>query len=321
MTQNLQEKKSNISLSFVVPMFNETECLEELYARIRNVCEDIGASFEMICVNDGSTDGTLAALKELRDKDSRVKILAFSRNFGHQIAIAAGLRYVSGDCAVILDADLQDPPELVREMVEQWKKGFKVVYGVRRKREGDFILRMFYVAYYRILNKISTLSLPMDAGDFCLMDRRVVKEMNRFYENGQYVRGLRAWVGFSQTGVLFDRPRRHKGTTKYSYSKLFKLAVDGILSFSTLPLKLSVYFGIALGAASFSYGVRIAIMRLKGIYEIPGWAGIMVTMTFLMSVQFIVIGLIGEYVGRIHYQTKERPLFIVEEAIGFDGEK
>lgn len=317
MIQNNTVGKKNPFISFVVPMFNEEACVAELYSRVRGAAEALGAEFEIICVDDRSTDSTLALLKEINVRDPRVKIVSFSRNFGHQIAVSAGLRYASGDCTVVLDADLQDPPELVSEMIAKWREGYKVVYGIRRGRHAKFILRKCNYFFYRLLSLISPLPIPADAGDFCLMDARVVKEMSNISENGPYVRGLRAWVGFSQIGIQYDRPNRKKGYAKYNYLRSFKLAVDGVLSFSTFPLKFSIYFGALIAGLSFLYGLYVMVLRLLGAFVNPGWATIVVGFAFLMGVQFILIGIVGEYVGRIHYQTKGRPLYITDEEIGF----
>ena len=308
-----------------MPLFNEEKCINELYSRIKSAAESIGVNFELICVNDCSTDSTRAVLIDIHKTDKRVKLLSFSRNFGHQIAITAGLNYASGDCVIVMDGDLQDPPEVTIEMFQKWREGFKVVYGIRCNRKENFFIKLCYAFFYRIFQKLSTVPIPLDAGDFCLMDRRVVKELRKFSEDRPFVRGLRSWVGFKQIGIEYDRPERQAGNTKYSFAKLVKLSTDGILSFSDTILRAAIIIGLSISFASLCYGVYIigyyvlAKLNLVSLYiAAAGWTTLACLLTFLFGLLFIFIGIHGEYIGRIFLQTKGRPLYIVKEEIGFD---
>jgi len=314
-------------MSFVVPLFNEEECIEALYSRIRKTAESIGIGFELICIDDHSFDSTPRILRKLREEDPRVKIVFFSRNFGHQIAVTAGLHYVSGDCVVVMDGDLQDPPEVVIEMIKKWRQGFDVVYGVRKSRKEGRIKNFCYKIFYRLLYRISQLHIPLDAGDFCLMSRRVVLEMRRFNEERPFVRGLRTWVGFKQIGVEYDRAHREAGSPSYTIGKLFRLAFDGLLSFSSIPLEIATAIGLIVSFVSIGYAIYIGIVRVLIAFRIvgpenfiPGWATLVCSVMFLIGLQFIFVGILGEYVGRIFTQAKGRPLYIVQEELGFkDG--
>lgn len=312
------------NLSFVVPMFNEEDCIEILYSRIVKVCAQARMKFELIAVNDGSSDKTFSILKKIRQKDKRVKIISFARNFGHQIAIVAGLKYTSGNVVVVMDADLQDPPEIIPSMLEKWYQGYKVVYGIREERQEIWIKKICYKLFYRLLLKLSPLkTIPLDAGDFCLMDHRVVKEMRRFKEDRPFIRGLRTWIGFKQTGVEYSRPGRLAGKSKYSFAKLLHLAFDGLLSFSSLALRMTIFIGLIISFLSISYAIFISLNRtlvLLNIIEVnnelPGWTTPVVSITFLMGLQFIFLGILGEYISRIYSQSKERPPYVVEEKLG-----
>lgn len=322
-------KRSNLFISFVIPMFNEERCIKELYLRLLKICRQLKAKSELICVDDGSTDLTLSILKKLRKKDPQVKVISFTRNFGHQIAVMAGLKYVSGDCAVVMDADLQDPPEVVPKMVKKWSQGYKVVYGVRGNREEKWLMTTCYKLFYRFLLKVSLLKdIPLDAGDFCLIDKRVVQQMRRFGEERPFVRGLRAWVGFRQTGVKYKRPSRSAGRSKYSFGKLLRLAFDGLFSFSTIALRVTVFVGLLISLLSIVYAFYIGINRILIIFKmisseklIPGWATLVCSIMFLMGLQFVFLGILGEYIGRIYSAVKRRPLFIIEEKLGLKDEE
>lgn len=315
--------KSNL-ITFVIPMFNEEECVQILYSRILKVCKSLKIRFELIAINDGSSDNTLIILKKLRHKDPQIKIISFARNFGHQIAIVAGLKYASGDVVVVMDADLQDPPEIIPKMLEKWRGGYKVVYGIREERQETWLKKACYKLFYRLLLKLSPLkSIPLDAGDFCLMDKKVVKEMRRFKEDRPFIRGLRTWVGFKQIGVEYSRPGRLAGKSKYDFIRLFRLALDGLLSFSSLALRTTIFAGLAISLLSIAYAVYISISKiliLLGMItvnnEIPGWTTPVVSITFLMGLQFIFLGIMGEYISRIYSQGKDRPQYIVEEKLG-----
>lgn len=322
-------KKKKLFISFIVPMFNEELCISELYSRILKVCRKLKVKFELICVDDGSTDTTLSILKKLRKKDLRVKIISFARNFGHQIAVTAGLRYGSGNCAVVMDADLQDPPEVVPKMIKKWGQGYKVVYGVRKSRGETWLKRTCYKLFYRLLLKISSFkNIPLDAGDFCLMDKQVVQEMRRLNERKPFVRALRTWIGFKQTGIEYLRPTRLAGQSKYNFIKLFRLASDGLLSFSILALRITTLIGVLISFFSIAYAFYIGINRILIMLKIidvenfiPGWATLVCSITLLMGLQFVFLGILGEYVGRIYSEVKKRPLYIIEEKIGLKDEK
>lgn len=322
-------KKKKLFISFIVPMFNEVACIKELYSHILKVCRKLKVKFELVCIDDGSTDATLLILKKLRKKDLRVKILSFARNFGHQIAVTAGLRYASGDCVVVMDADLQDPPEVVPKMIKKWSQGYKVVYGVRKSRGEMWLKRICYKLFYRLLLKLSSFkNIPLDAGDFCLMDKQVVQEMRRLNEGKPFVRGLRTWVGFKQTGIEYLRPTRLAGQSKYNFTKLFHLAFDGLLSFSSFALRITIFIGLLISFFSIAYAFYIGINRLLIMLKIvdvenliPGWATLVCSITLLMGLQFVFLGILGEYVGRIYSEVKKRPLYIIEEKIGLKDEK
>lgn len=304
-------------LSLVVPVYNEEAVIDELRARLVPVLEAIGP-FEVLCINDGSTDRSAEMLDALSASDSRFKALHFSRNFGHQAAVTAGLHAATGDCAVIIDADLQDPPELIVELVEQWRQGFDVVYAKRRERAGESRLkRGTAFLFYRMLRKLTEVEIPPDAGDFCLLDRMVVDVLNSMPERNRYVRGLRAWVGFRQIAVEYDRAERYAGETKYPLRRMIGLALDGIFSLSKAPLRLAVYFGFLSSGLSFLLGSFFVFERLAGTYDlVRGWASTIVVVLFLGGIQLICIGAIGEFIGRTYDEVKHRPLYIIARKSG-----
>lgn len=306
-------------VSVVVPIFNEEVVIEPLHSRLLQVLVPSGERFEVIFVNDGSHDRSPDLLDSICNSDPRFKALHFSRNFGHQAAVTAGLRAVSGSCAVVIDADLQDPPELIVEMLRKWREGFEVVYAQKNRREGpNPLLRAAYYVYYRILRRLTDVEVPPDTGDFCLMDRKVVDLLNAMPERNRYVRGLRAWLGFRQTAILFERPARFAGRTKYSFRRLVGLATDGVLALSKAPLRLATYMGFMVSAASFVLGVAFAIQQITGTsHAARGWASTIVVVLFLGGVQLICLGVIGEFIGRIYDEVKQRPLYIVGRSTGF----
>lgn len=308
-------------VSVVVPIFNEEAVIEALHSRLLQVLGPAGESFEVIFVNDGSHDHSAGLVDAICNSDFRFRALHFSRNFGHQAAVTAGLRAVSGKCAVVIDADLQDPPELIIEMLLRWREGFEVVYAQKKRREGpNPILRSAYYVYYRILARLTDVEVPPDTGDFCLMDRKVVDLLNAMPERNRYVRGLRAWLGFRQTAILFDRPKRFAGETKYSFSRLIGLATDGVLALSKAPLRLATYMGFIVSAASFVLGVIFAVQQITGTsHAARGWASTIVVVLFLGGVQLICIGMIGEFIGRIYDEVKQRPLYVVDRSTGFES--
>ena len=310
-------------ISFVSPFYNEEGCIAEYYQRVKDTAAILNADFELICVDDGSTDNTLNILKSLHEQDSSLKVISLSRNFGHQIALIAGLHHVSGDCAIVLDGDLQDPPEIALDMVEKWRQGYQVVYAIREKRKEGVFKRICYKTFYRILGKLSKINIPMDSGDFCLMDKIIVEHIKKFNEINPFVRGLRSWIGFRQTGQRYERSVRNAGKSKYSYYKLFQLAFHGLTSFSDALLNLSGITGIFLALSSLLYGFLISVNRILIFFGymsserlIPGWTTIVALLTLVIGMQFIFMGIIGKYIGYIFMQSKQRPLYIVKETYG-----
>jgi dolichol-phosphate mannosyltransferase len=306
-------------VSVVVPVFNEEEIIGLFYDRMSHVLSNLdGLSWEIVFVDDGSQDGSFAKLSALADQDPHIKVLKFSRNFGHQIAITAGVDEARGDCVVIIDSDLQDPPEVIPDMVDQWRRGFDVVYGVRSEREGETAVKLMTASiFYRLLGRMTNVQIPANVGDFRLMSRRVVEQLKLLREKDRFVRGLVSWVGFRQTGVTYRREARQAGTTKYPLGKMIKFAFDGITSFSTVPLKLATWTGYLAALAAVLYLISVFIQRALGI-TVEGWATIMVAMLFLGSVQLICLGILGEYLGRIFNEVKPRPMYVIEERLGMD---
>lgn len=304
-------------LSVVVPVFNESQVIGAFYARATTALSAIpGFDYEIIFVNDGSRDDSQEQLNELVARDSHVRVIKFSRNFGHQIAISAGIDHALGDCVAVIDADLQDPPEVIRDMTEKWKEGFDVVYGVRKKRKGESRMKLITAAlYYRLLKNMVKIDIPVDVGDFRLMSRRATDELKKLREKDRFVRGLVSWIGFKQTGVEYERDSRFAGETKYPYRKMLKFALDGVTSFSTLPLKLATWLGYIASLFAFAYLAYVFGQRAFG-YTVQGWATTMVGMLFLGGVQLICLGIIGEYLGRIFNEIKPRPMYVVEERTG-----
>ncbi len=308
--------------SIVAPAYNEEEVLPEFYRRVRDVMDALGEPWELILINDGSWDNTLAVMRELHEKDPRVKIISFSRNFGHQLAITAGLDYAQGDAVVIIDADLQDPPEVIPELIEKWREGYDVVYAVRKERRGESWFKEWTAKlFYRLIYRITDVDIPKDTGDFRLMDRKVVETLRTLRERNRFMRGLSVWVGFKQTGVFYVREPRFAGETKYPLRKMLKFALDAITSFSYMPLQLATYFGFAIAAISMVGMVIVVVLRLTTGRALLGQATTLVTVLFLGGIQLIFLGIIGEYLGRIYDEVKARPLYIVAETLGFDEEE
>jgi glycosyltransferase involved in cell wall biosynthesis len=304
--------------SIVVPIWNEELVIPELYRRVVETMEKLGESWELICVNDGSQDRSLELLIDLHQKDPRVKVIDFSRNFGHQIAITAGADFAEGDAVIIMDADLQDPPEVVLRMIDKWREGYEVVYAVRTERPGESWFKLWTASlFYRLLRRVADIQIPLDAGDFRLMDRRVVLAMRRLREKHRFMRGLSSWVGFKQTPVEYQRAERFAGETKYPLRKMVRLAMNAITSFSYLPLRLATYFGFALAGLSLSGIILTIVLRLAGNHFFEGQATTLVSVLFLGGIQLIFLGIIGEYLGRIYDEVKDRPLYLVSRAYGF----
>ncbi len=314
----MQKHVARPVFSIVVPIWNEEQVIPELYRRVVDVMTRAGESWELICVNDGSRDRSLQMLIDLHAQDPRVKVIDFSRNFGHQVAITAGADFAEGDAVIVMDADLQDPPEVVLEMIEQWREGYEVIYAMRAKRQGETWFKLTTAKYfYRILRQITDVEIPVDTGDFRLMDRRVVLAMRQLREKHRFMRGLSSWVGFRQTGVEYERAERYAGETGYPLRKMVRLALTAITGFSYLPLQLATYLGFALALISL-VGIFLTIfLRLSGSSFFLGQATTLVSVLFLGSIQLIVLGIIGEYLGRIYDEVKGRPLYIVSHAYGF----
>ncbi len=304
-------------VSIIVPFFNEELVIEALRARIVPVLEATGVSFEIICVNDGSRDKTAEMLDAICAADARFRGVHFSRNFGHQAAVTAGLHFATGDCAIIIDADLQDPPELIEQLLAKWREGFEVVYAQRRARAGESLMkRATAFVFYRTLARLTDIETPVDAGDFCLLDRKVIDVLNAMPEQNRYLRGLRAWVGFRHAAVPFDRRERYAGETKYHFKRMVRLAIDGIFSLSHSPHRSAVWLGFTLAALSLALAVAMLIAQLAGAYATRGWASIFVGALFLGGLQLLSVGVIVEYTGRIYDEVKRRPLYIVAQTSG-----
>jgi dolichol-phosphate mannosyltransferase len=301
-------------LSIVVPVFNESEVIEIFYPRAKKVADSLDAfTYEIIFVDDGSRDDSYDKMVRLANQNSHVKILKFSRNFGHQIAITAGTDMAKGDAVVVIDADLQDPPEVIRDFIVKWEEGYDVVYGVREKREGEGKMKLFTASlFYRILKALTKVDIPVDTGDFRLMSKRAVAHLRELREQDRFIRGLVSWIGFKQTAVTYHREKRYAGETKYPYKKMIKFALDGLTSFSSVPLKLATLLGYATSFLALLYACSVLIQKVLGI-TVQGWATIMVGMLFLGGVQLICIGIMGEYIARIFNQIKQRPMYIIEE--------
>lgn len=310
-----------VQFSFVVPIYNEEANIPELYRRLKGVVERLEGEVEVILVNDGSGDRSLALMRQLYAHDPRFCYLSFSRNFGHQIAVTAGLNFCRGRAIVVMDADLQDPPELVLEMAKRWREGYAVVYAQRtQRRKENWVKRLMAYAFYRVLRNLADVEIPTDTGDFCLMDRQVVDLLNAMPERNRYIRGLRAWVGFRQTAVLFERDPRFAGEEKYTFRKSFALAVNGLVSFSRVPLRISTYIGLMAAAIALFMAVLVLYWRFFAPNSpLTGYTTIIIAIFFLGAVQLISIGILGEYIGRIYEEVKGRPLYTLSEAQGFQA--
>lgn len=306
----------NPRLSVVVPCYNEQEVIIACYEALVHALADKIDTFEIIFVNDGSKDATLEILRGLHGVDRRVKVVDLSRNFGHQIAVSAGLAYADGDAVAIIDADLQDPPELILQMLEIRDSGYDIIYGVRRERKGESRFKLLTAKwFYRILNRLSDTQIPLDSGDFRLLDRRAVDALLRMREQHRLLRGMWSWIGFRQYGLEYDRAPRAAGETKYPFRKMLKLALDGMLSFSVVPLRMVSFMGVATAILS-SIGILYAlVMRLFTRVWVPGWTLLFVGMMFLGGMQMLAIGVAGEYIGRIYTEVKQRPLYFVREVL------
>jgi dolichol-phosphate mannosyltransferase len=309
-------------ISVIVPCYNEEQVIVETNRQLVATLEKLEpVAFEIVYVDDGSGDKTAAILREIQAADKHIRVVRLSRNFGHQLAVSAGLEHAAGDAVVIIDADLQDPPEVIPEMIERWRDGYHVVYGLRGQRRGETTFKLWTAkAFYRVINRISEIEIPLDVGDFRLLDRKVVEVLLAMPERDRFLRGMVSWIGFRQVGVLYDRAPRRAGQSKYPLVKMLRFAVDSVISFSFAPLRLAIWGGfIALGA-SFAGIVYALAIRLYTTDWVKGWASIFTAVLFLGGVQLITLGIVGEYVGRIYAEVKLRPLFVVSERLGFSDE-
>ena len=304
-----------IIYSIIAPIYNEIDNLPELYRRVKAVMDSSGESWELVLVDDGSTDGSTEKIRELAQKDKAVRPVIFARNFGHQVAITAGWDYSRGDAIVIIDADLQDPPETILELAKKWKEGYEVVYAVRGEREGESWFKKFTAAmFYRLIYSITDVKIPVDTGDFRLMDRKVVNVLKQMKERHRFPRGMSAWVGFKQIGVTYKRSARVAGVTKYPFSKMLKLALNAITGFSYFPLQVATYFGFASAGVAILAIPVVIFMRMTGSGAFFGQATTLIAVLFLGGVQLISLGILGEYVGRLYDEAKGRPLYIARDA-------
>lgn len=306
-------------LSVVVPIHNEEEALPELQRRLAAVLDGLDGETEVVLVDDGSTDASAARIAEAALADPRFRGVKLSRNFGHQAAISAGLDLASGDAVVVMDGDLQHPPELIPELVARWREGYEVVYAIREDREGEpFVKRLTARVFYRLLGSLSSVDMPAFVGDFRLVDRQALNAFRSMRETNRYLRGMFAWIGFRQIGVPCPAAERVGGETKYTTGRMTKLATDALVSFSNVPLRLALLLGFLFAGLAFAGSVTALVLKLLGAYAVPGWASILVAVSFLGGMQLLVLGVIGAYVGRIYDEVKARPLYIVSDLVGFD---
>lgn len=309
-----------VEISIVVPLYNEEANIDYLFERILSVLKHLNTSYEIVCVNDGSKDNTIECLIQHHHRNPAIKVVNLSRNFGKEIALTAGIDYARGAAVIPIDADLQDPPELILELVNKWREGYDVVNARRRSRRGESWLKRFTAnAFYQILGRMSRVPIPRDTGDFRLLDRRVVDALKQMPERNRFMKGLFAWVGFKQTAILFDRDPRLKGKTTWNYWRLWNFAIDGITSFSLIPLKVWGYVGLMLSLLSLLYASFLIIRTLIFGIDVAGYASLMVAVLFLGGIQLLTLGIIGEYVGRIYEEVKKRPLYLVRECYGFEN--
>jgi dolichol-phosphate mannosyltransferase len=308
---------STVRYTIILPVFNEQDNLLKLHQRLTGTIDSITTDYEMIFIDDCSNDNSYEMLKVLNEQDLRVKIIKFTKNCGHQIAITCGLDFAEGDAAIIMDADLQDPPEAIPKFIEKHEQGYEIVYAIREKREGEtFFKKVTAFFFYRVMKVFTNIEMPLDAGDFRLIDRKVIDSLKSMQERNKFLRGLIVWTGYSQIGIPFRRDARNAGTTKYTTLKMFKLAFDGIFSFSNIPLRFATIFGLLVSVLSFLLAIYALYLKLSNI-AVPGWTSLLLTILFIGGVQLMTIGIIGEYLGRIYDEVKMRPLYIIKKKIGF----
>ena len=313
---DIKLSNSRLLLSVVVPAFNEEEVLPEFHNRISGVLESISMDAEIVYVNDGSTDATLDILEDLRKKDDRLAIISLSRNFGKEVAMSAGLDHAKGNAVIVIDADLQDPPELIPQLLQHWMDGYDVVYAKRISRSGEnFLKKTTAYSFYRIIQRVSRIKIPEDTGDFRLLSRRAVDSLKKLPEHHRFMKGLFAWIGYSQKAVPYHRDPRYAGQTNWNYWRLWNLAVEGITSFSIAPIKISTYFGLFVALCTFMYAIFVFFKALFYGDPVRGYPSLMLAILFLGGIQLIAIGMIGEYIGRIFNETKRRPLYLIQNYI------
>ncbi len=312
-------------VTIIIPCFNEDQVIEQTYNRICSSLDKF--NLEIIFVDDGSSDNTLQILTNLSINDKRVKIIEFSRNFGHQPAVSSGLFYSNGDCVVIIDADLQDPPEIIPKMIDLWKEGYEVIYGQRKNRKENIVKRMSYYIFYRFYKMIANIDVALDSGDFCLMDRKVVRTINQLPEKNRFLRGLRSWAGFKQTSFPYERDTRQAGEPKYDFRMLLNLAWDGIFNFSIIPLKMISFVGIITSIFSILGIIFFLIQRTFNLKlfsltptDMPGWTSLVLIVLFIGGLQLLCLGIMGEYLGRLYYEAKSRPTFVVKKFHNFKSQ-
>jgi len=311
--------KEALTLSVIVPVFNEEVVVHETHRRLKSILDSLNEPYEVIFVNDGSVDRTAFLINEICKNDKRYRLIDFSRNFGHQVAITAGMEYAAGDAIVVIDADLQDPPELIPQMLKKWREGYDVVYGKRTERKGETFFKKFTAGlFYRFLKRMTDMDIPVDTGDFRLIGRNVCNALKKINEKNRYVRGIISWLGFKQTGIEFVRDKRFAGETKYPLKKMLKFAFDAISSFSYKPLKLASYIGFFTSLVSFCYLLVVLYEGLFSVKAVPGWASTLAVSLFFNGIVLMMLGIIGGYLGRIYDEAKGGPLYIVSKFINFN---
>lgn len=316
---NRVEMKERMLISLLVPMYNESAVFNQLFIKLNEVLSKLDVDYEIVCIDDGSQDATRELLEQKVEQDSKVKAIFLSRNFGKEAAMTAGLDYVKGDAVIPIDSDLQDPPELIGEMIEKWQEGFDVVYAKRVSRDADTLVKRNTAGlFYKFFNALSEMPIPENVGDYRLMSRRVVEAIKQLPERDRFMKGLFCWPGFKSTTVEFERQEREVGTTKFNYWKLWNFALNGITSFSSLPIRMGVYLGLIVSTCAFIYGAIVVFKTLVTGIDVPGYASLLVVILFLGGIQLFFLGLLGEYIGRIYKEVKGRPIYIVEEAKGFE---
>lgn len=308
-----------MELSLLVPCYNEEENLNILFTKLESVLKPLNISYEIVCINDGSQDNTLQHLLDYHHQNPNIKIVNLSRNFGKEAAVTAGLDFAQGNAIIPIDADLQDPPELITELLEKWREGYDVVYGVRRSRDGESFFKKFTAnTFYRVIGRISSVAIPADTGDYRLLDRQVVEALKKMPERNRFMKGLFSWVGFKQTAVYFDRLPRNRGKSSFNYWKLWNFALDGITSFSSIPLKIWGYCGILISTLALIYGSFLVIKTIIFGIDVPGYASTIIIILFLGGIQLITLGVMGEYIARIYEEVKARPIYLVRDTYGFE---